>query len=386
MAANDSWKTQPRDANGHFVVGPKVNKKVQQKPSSKKPKPAPKAIVESEKKKLVNHFAICLDASGSMMGIREHAVAAFNSNVKAIRENSEKQGQESTVTFVTFGERSLVVEKFFAHPVTSLKELTAANYRPDGMTPLLDAVGKTINRLRSIPDSLETSYVVMVITDGCENHSHSFTQINGKLEKLMQQVTSTDRWTFVFMVPPGAKANLCKQFGIPEGNVQEWEATAQGMATASASLNSGVAGYYAVRSLGQTSSKTFLTTDLSKVTDTDLKKLVDVRSKAKIWSVEKECVIKDFVESHGEVYLTGNAFYQLTKPETIQPQKQIAIMKKGEKAIYTGYEARRLLGLPDNQDARVKPGNHMNYDIFTQSTSVNRKLVRGTKLIYLRQN
>jgi len=381
MAANDSWKTQPRDANGHFVVGPKVNKKVQQKPSSKKPKTAPKAP-ESQKKKLVNHFAICLDASGSMAGIREHAIAAFNSNVKAIRENSEKQGQESTVTFVTFGEHSLVVEKFFAHPVTSLKELTAANYNPDGMTPLLDAVGKTITRLRSIPDSLETSYVVMVITDGCENHSHSFTQINGKLEKLMQQVTSTDRWTFVFMVPPGAKANLCKQFGIPDGNVQEWEATAKGMAVASASLSSGVAGYYAVRSLGQTSSKTFLTTDLSNVKASDLKKLTDVKNQAKTWSVEKECVIKDFVESHKEVYLTGRAFYQLTKPETIQPQKQIAIMKKGEKAIYAGIEARHLLGLPDNQDARVKPGNHMDYDIFVQSTSVNRILVRGTKLVY----
>lgn len=33
-------------------------------------------------------------------------------------------------------------------------------------------------------------------------------------------------------------------------------------------------------------------------------------------------------------------------------------------------------------DAQVKPGNHANFDIFVQSTSFNRKLVRGTKLLY----
>jgi hypothetical protein len=40
-----------------------------------------------------------------------------------------------------------------------------------------------------------------------------------------------------------------------------------------------------------------------------------------------------------------------------------------------------MIGLPANADAKVEPGNHANYDIFVQSTSVNRKLPRGTKLI-----
>ncbi len=57
-------------------------------------------------------------------------------------------------------------------------------------------------------------------------------------------------------------------------------------------------------------------------------------------------------------------------------------MEKGKKAIWGGKEARHLIGLPDDKDAKVTAGNMSNYDIFIQSTSVNRILVRGTKLIW----
>jgi hypothetical protein len=59
-------------------------------------------------------------------------------------------------------------------------------------------------------------------------------------------------------------------------------------------------------------------------------------------------------------------------------------MEKGSKAIYGGNAARSLIGLPYGAEAKVEPGNHANYDIFVQSTSTNRKLVRGTKLLVLR--
>jgi hypothetical protein len=34
------------------------------------------------------------------------------------------------------------------------------------------------------------------------------------------------------------------------------------------------------------------------------------------------------------------------------------------------------------QNVKVKPGNHLNYSIFVESTSNNRKLVRGSTLLY----
>jgi hypothetical protein len=52
-------------------------------------------------------------------------------------------------------------------------------------------------------------------------------------------------------------------------------------------------------------------------------------------------------------------------------------------AIYVGVNARNLLGLPA-QEVKVNPANVSAYNIFVQSTSVNRKLPKGTQLIVLK--
>jgi hypothetical protein len=96
----------------------------------------------------------------------------------------------------------------------------------------------------------------------------------------------------------------------------------------------------------------------------------------------EKCRIDEFVaESSGEPYRKGSAFYQLTKRETIQASKQIAI--RGAKGVYTGAAARQLLGLPD-YEVKVDPAHHKDYDVFVQSTSVNRNLMPNTQVLVLR--
>jgi hypothetical protein len=85
----------------------------------------------------------------------------------------------------------------------------------------------------------------------------------------------------------------------------------------------------------------------------------------------------------GRPYRTGSAFYELTKTESIQASKQLAVMdKRTFGGVYTGPQARQVLGLPD-YEIRVTPSQHPDYDIFVQSTSVNRKLVPSTRLLVL---
>ena len=52
-------------------------------------------------------------------------------------------------------------------------------------------------------------------------------------------------------------------------------------------------------------------------------------------------------------------------------------MKKG-----CSNDARQLLGLPD-YEVKVSPTSHPNYDLFIQSTSVNRKLLAGQRVMVL---
>jgi hypothetical protein len=92
--------------------------------------------------------------------------------------------------------------------------------------------------------------------------------------------------------------------------------------------------------------------------------------------------IKEFVEENtNQPYRLGDAFYQLSKTEKIQAGKDLMIMEKGKRGIWAGSEARELVGIPKGAAGKVTPGNHSNFDIFVQSTSTNRKLVRGTRVL-----
>jgi cupin superfamily acireductone dioxygenase involved in methionine salvage len=366
-------ETVERDSKGRFVRSPTSTAKSRNRRKKFEP-------VTNLSTQLVNRFVVCLDRSGSMQGIRNSAVAAFNQNVNAIRSGAKSSNQSSSVSLITFGDD--VREEYFNQDVASLRDLDQYSYYPSGGTPLLDAVGLAIERLRSLPDSKDTSYVVLVVTDGEENTSRRYNA--SSLAKLMQEVVATDRWSFAFLVPPGKKQALVAQYGIPEGNVSEWEATSAGMAKAAASVNQGLHSYYATRASGLKSTKSFFTTDLSKVTTTQVQRnLNDIRNNVYVWNVDGECEVRTFVEGRGYTYEKGRAFYQLTKEEIVQGYKQILLIEKGKGAVYSGDDARYLLNLP-NYEVKVRPGNHSNWDVFVQSTSTNRKLVRGTKLVYLK--
>ena len=136
------------------------------------------------------------------------------------------------------------------------------------------------------------------------------------------------------------------------------------------------------RSVGETKSLAYFEADLSKVNVNDLaSRLTDVTNRVKASKVEKEVSIKDFIESKGEAYRKGDAFYPLTKKETVDQDKKILVQDKKTGRYYTGKAVRKILGLPE-QSAKLAPGNMAWLNVYLQSTSDNRKLVRGTELVY----
>lgn len=337
-------------------------------------------MTKPKAKKLTNRFVICLDSSGSMRSIHEETVNAFNSNVDTIRKGAKQAGQTSTVGLITFGEgEGDVSKKFLKEDASSLENMKLNEFRPQGMTPMLDGIGLAVESLQGLKDDKNTSYVVLIITDGEENHSKKYTAKG--LQKLMEKCQATDKWTFAFLVPPGHKQTICNRFGVPPGNVQEWEANAAGMARAAASVNVGMSSYYSARASGQTCTRGFFETNMAQVKSKEVRALGNRAGEFFAWKVPAECEIRAFVEDHNCSYVKGNGYYQLTKDEEVQHYKEILIMEKGKSAVYGGADARDVLGLPD-LNVKVRPGNHANYDIFIQSTSFNRKLVRGTTFLY----
>jgi hypothetical protein len=88
------------------------------------------------------------------------------------------------------------------------------------------------------------------------------------------------------------------------------------------------------------------------------------------------------VQKAGYTYRTGRAHYQLMKTETIQGNKELMVVEKSSGRAYSGPDARKIVGLPD-MTVRVKPDHNPDFDIFVQSTSTNRKLIAGTRLLLL---
>lgn len=92
-------------------------------------------------------------------------------------------------------------------------------------------------------------------------------------------------------------------------------------------------------------------------------------------------VIKEFVQDHNLIFQTGRGFYEFTKREEIQPNKEVVLRDKNTGDMYTGARAREMIGIPYGVRGNVSPSN-LPYDVFVQSTSYNRKLMPNTRFLY----
>jgi hypothetical protein len=177
---------------------------------------------------------------------------------------------------------------------------------------------------------------------------------------------------------------MSRSFGVPEGNILEWDQTDRGFAVSTQATKEAFTQYYTDLKAGVKSTNKFYT-NMSNVSVADVKaNLVDISSVINLWLTAQKESIRPFCERmSGKSFIKGAAFYQLTKTEPeVQDYKQIVIRDKVSGAVYGGHAARDMLGLPRSGMAYVKPGDHGQYDIYIQSTSINRVLPPGTQMIY----
>lgn len=340
---------------------------------------------------LKQYLGISRDHSASMRDIAVAAARDYNSNIDVIKTESAANNMDTIVSVVKcgVGPRALIERESVNSNVNRLVSLveTKVGYAADGhATPLYDSVVELVNIMKSVPDynDITVSFLIMVITDGLDNYSKT---TGAQLGKMIKELQGTDRWTFVFRVPKGYKAELKRQ-GVPEGNILEWDQTEQGVAQASAATAQAMKTFYADRAAGKTSSKTFYS-NLSEVSAEEVAAaLVDISAEVSVWpvgAIEDGTEIRDFVEKRlkGQAMVKGTAFYQLTKTEkAVQDYKKIVIRDQKKGTVYGGAAARQMLGLPSAGDVRLKPGDHGDYDVFIQSTSTNRKVPKESSVLY----
>lgn len=325
------------------------------------------------------YFLFLNDESGSMSLLRTAAMRDFNTNIATLKDSATKYLQDTIVSMFTFGgsvRRKIVNSN--PHVLTPITD-----WRASGGTPGREAIKQGIDMLKKLPDYDEKNvgFVVFVTTDG-EFDGDQYGGISTRaLATELAALQRTERFTFVFRVPTGGKRYLAG-LGIPDGNIQEWDTTEAGMQASTVATAAAVDSFFATRATGKTSSTVFY----ANATQVDTSKLLDISKRTSLYVVEDYedgNQIRDFILRRRTRYLKGSAFYQLTKTESrVGPGKMIAVRDRATGVVYAGKEARTMLGLSSVDNIRLHPGDHGNYDLFIQSESVNRKLVKGTGVLY----
>lgn len=143
------------------------------------------------------HNLIILDESGSMESIKTSIISAFNELVQTIK-GVEKAfpEQEHFISFVTFNGLEHKILHQLA-PVSNLQELNTKKYKPDADTPLFDAMGFSILKLKALVEKVPNyNVLVTVLTDGEENASPEF---RGKDIKALVDELKLKNWTFTYI-------------------------------------------------------------------------------------------------------------------------------------------------------------------------------------------
>ncbi|MEU9993642.1 VWA domain-containing protein [Streptomyces sp. NPDC048045] len=338
----------------------------------------------------INHVALVLDASSSMSHLSSKVVEVADQQIAYLARRSGELDQETRVTVYVFADKvECVIYDKDVLRMPSLKQL----YRAGGMTALLAAALKSQRELAQTAQLYgDHSFLTFVLTDGQENASHRCPDAPARDPRALVRAvaemieTQDDNWTLAVLVPDQMGKREAMQCGFPKDNIAIWDATStQGLEEAGQVIRQATEQFMVGRTQGIRGSKAVFSTGAKAVNKDTIKAAgltpVDP-SQYQLIPVARDVAIRDWVVECGHTYRTGGAFYQLTKSEKIQAQKQIAVLEKKTDRVYTGPEARALLGLPD-VEIRVKPDHNADFTIFVQSTSVNRKLVTNTRLLLM---
>ena len=202
--------------------------------------------------KPITHTVIILDQSGSMSGMRKAAVANYNEQVQQAKLNAVDQ--EIYCSLLTFNRN--VFEHLWNVPADKLVESTDEDYTCMGDTALYDAVGFAIDKLlgSTDKDNKNVSYLIQVVTDGCENASSHVNK--DSLRNRITACQATGRWTFTFMgCSTDYLKKLSEETAVPVANMAAWAPQNADNGLRLCSANAGE--FYRSRAAGQSATQQY---------------------------------------------------------------------------------------------------------------------------------
>ena len=175
----------------------------------------------------LTEMVFILDRSGSMSGLESDTIGGYN----AMLAKQQKEPGEAVITTVLFDDQyELLHDRINLRGVAPI---TDKEYYVRGNTALLDAVGKTINKIgnaqkHTAEDERAEHVVVVIATDGMENASREFNE--EKVRRMIEHQKSKYGWEFIFLGANIDAIATAERYGIGKDRAANYHADAEGTA------------------------------------------------------------------------------------------------------------------------------------------------------------
>lgn len=219
---------------------------------------------------------ILIDTSGSMRDQTLKIEEGVNNYIMKQKKLMEETGMDIRVAVSTFPKVPLLgigltneicYPLRHSSPANLILPISRTEIRTDGMTPLYDAVGETINMLEA--DSKDCDVVLVILTDGGENDSRRYA-----VEHLsrMMKMKQEQGWAILYLGANQDAWAVGSKFGTNRATTSNYTMENMDMA-------------FNVAAASTVRYATARTTASAALTDAEVQSLTDSKSKSKSFSV-----------------------------------------------------------------------------------------------------
>ena len=180
-------------------------------------------------KKGLTEMVFIIDKSGSIEGLEKDTIGGFNAMLK---EQQSVDG-DAVVTTVLFDDKYELLHDRIE--IRAVAPLTDKDYTVRGTTALLDALGRTIHKIREVQKHTAENYraekvLFVIITDGQENASREYSA--ERIKRRIERQKEKYGWEFIFFGANMDAVMEAGKLGISADRAQNYCADAVGTSVA----------------------------------------------------------------------------------------------------------------------------------------------------------
>lgn len=176
-------------------------------------------------KKGLTELAFILDRSGSMSGLESDTIGGYNS----LLNKQKSEAGECVITTVLFDDRYELLHDRIN--IRGIAPITEKEYFVRGSTALLDAVGRTINKIgnaqkHTAAEERAEKILFVITTDGMENASREYGY--DKVKQMVEHRKEKYGWEFIFLGANIDAIETAARFGISADRAAQYHADSEG--------------------------------------------------------------------------------------------------------------------------------------------------------------